>query len=81
MGARVLALDISNERLELAKYFGADELINSNEQDPISAIKDLTMAKVPTKLSKLLRTKCQESSCTNCSIMGHGLLCRRGEVT
>jgi threonine dehydrogenase-like Zn-dependent dehydrogenase len=42
MGARVIAVDISAERLELARDFGADEVVNSNETDPVAAIHDLT---------------------------------------
>src|SRR5438067_2332635 len=42
MGARVIAVDISAERLQLAKDFGADEIVNSNENDPVAAIHDLT---------------------------------------
>src|SRR5713226_1754837 len=42
MGARVIAVDISNERLKLAKEFGADAVVNSRETDPVQAIMDLT---------------------------------------
>jgi threonine dehydrogenase-like Zn-dependent dehydrogenase len=42
MGARVLALDVSAERLALAESFGADVTIDPNANDPITAIKDLT---------------------------------------
>src|SRR5713226_9819448 len=42
MGARVIAVDISAERLKLAKEFGADAVVNSNETDPVAAIHDLT---------------------------------------
>ena len=42
MGARVIALDISPERLARAKEFGADEVVNSRSNDPVAAIKDLT---------------------------------------
>ena len=42
MGARVIAVDISAARLELAKDFGADAVVNSNETDPVAAIHDLT---------------------------------------
>jgi threonine dehydrogenase-like Zn-dependent dehydrogenase len=42
MGARVIAVDISAERLALARDFGADEIVNSNETDPVAAIHDLT---------------------------------------
>ena len=38
MGARIIAVDISPERLALAKEFGADSVINPNETDPVDAI-------------------------------------------
>lgn len=42
MGARVIAVDIAEERLDLAKEFGADELVNSADTDPVEALKQLT---------------------------------------
>lgn len=42
MGARVIALDISSERLSLAKRFGADVTINAGGDDPLGEIRDLT---------------------------------------
>ncbi len=42
MGARVIALDVSEERLAMAKRFGADITINPSNDDPVKAIKDLT---------------------------------------
>jgi threonine dehydrogenase-like Zn-dependent dehydrogenase len=42
MGARVIAVDISPERLKLAREFGAEAVINSKESDPIAALKQLT---------------------------------------
>jgi threonine dehydrogenase-like Zn-dependent dehydrogenase len=42
MGARVIALDISPERLRRAGEFGADALVNPAETDPIAEIKRLT---------------------------------------
>ncbi|MGA9869367.1 MAG: zinc-binding dehydrogenase [Acetobacteraceae bacterium] len=42
MGARVIALDVSPERLERAKEFGADEVVNPRSNDPVGAVKDLT---------------------------------------
>src|SRR6201987_1903726 len=42
MGARVIALDVSSERLERAKEFGAWETVNPRSNDPVGAIKDLT---------------------------------------
>jgi threonine dehydrogenase-like Zn-dependent dehydrogenase len=45
LGARVIALDISPQRLQRAKEFGADEVINPGSNDPVAAIKDLTHGK------------------------------------
>ena len=42
MGAKVIAVEVSAERLERAKPFGPDATINSSVDDAISAIKDLT---------------------------------------
>jgi D-arabinose 1-dehydrogenase-like Zn-dependent alcohol dehydrogenase len=42
MGARVIALDISAERLTRAKEFGADALIDPKADDPVAAVKGLT---------------------------------------
>ncbi len=42
MGARVIALDISPERLARAKEFGADAVVDPRSNDPVGAVKDLT---------------------------------------
>lgn len=42
MGARVVAVDFSPERLELAKAFGADVTLNAKDGDTVTAIRDLT---------------------------------------
>ncbi len=42
MGARVIAVDLSAERLEMAKAFGADAVIDSTQTDPVAAIHELT---------------------------------------
>jgi len=42
MGARVIAVDISAERLERAKSFGADAVVNAAEVDPVETIQELT---------------------------------------
>jgi threonine dehydrogenase-like Zn-dependent dehydrogenase len=42
MGARVIALDISPERLSRAKEFGADAIVDPGANDPAAAIKELT---------------------------------------
>jgi threonine dehydrogenase-like Zn-dependent dehydrogenase len=41
-GARVIAVDIEASRLAMAKQFGADQLIDGREQDPVAAIRALT---------------------------------------
>lgn len=41
-GARVIACDINEERLDVAKKLGADIVINSNEKDAIEEVKTLT---------------------------------------
>ena len=42
MGARVIAVDVVPERLELARGYGADHVINARDTDPVEAIKELT---------------------------------------
>src|SRR5260221_10186637 len=42
MGARVIALDVSPERLARAAAFGADATVDPGANDPVAAIKDLT---------------------------------------
>ena len=38
----IIAVDISDEKLQFAKKFGATHLINSSKQDPIEAINEIT---------------------------------------
>jgi threonine dehydrogenase-like Zn-dependent dehydrogenase len=42
MGARVIAVDLSAERLALARRHGAAETVDASAQDPLRAILDLT---------------------------------------
>ena len=42
MGARVIALDMSAERLELARALGADHVVNVSDTDAVDAVRDLT---------------------------------------
>lgn len=42
MGARVIALDVNEARLALARELGADVTINNQKDDPVMAIKELT---------------------------------------
>ncbi|MFL6369805.1 MAG: alcohol dehydrogenase catalytic domain-containing protein, partial [Nitrososphaeraceae archaeon] len=41
-GARIIALDLDDEKLDIAKKNGADYTINSKKQDPLKAIMELT---------------------------------------
>jgi len=45
MGAKVIAAASTNEKLELCKQYGADELINYNEEDLKTKTKELTNGK------------------------------------
>jgi L-iditol 2-dehydrogenase len=42
MGARVVAIDVSAERLSLARELGADHVINAAREDAIAIIRELT---------------------------------------
>jgi len=42
MGARVIGVDVGTERLDLARDFGADEVVDASEVDPDEAIRELT---------------------------------------
>jgi threonine dehydrogenase-like Zn-dependent dehydrogenase len=42
MGTRVLAVDVSPERLELARNFGADAVIDGRNGNAVQAVRDLT---------------------------------------
>ena len=50
VGARVIALDIGEERLELARQFGADEVIDPGKNDIVVAIRNLTHGEGAHKL-------------------------------
>jgi threonine dehydrogenase-like Zn-dependent dehydrogenase len=45
MGARVIALDVSRERLDRATEFGATAVIDPGANDPVAAIKELTQGR------------------------------------
>jgi D-arabinose 1-dehydrogenase-like Zn-dependent alcohol dehydrogenase len=42
LGARVIAVDLDDRKLELAKKAGASDVINGSKTDPVKAVKDLT---------------------------------------
>jgi S-(hydroxymethyl)glutathione dehydrogenase/alcohol dehydrogenase len=39
---RIIAVDVSAEKLELARRLGATDLVHAGEQDPVAAIRELT---------------------------------------
>ena len=41
-GARIIAIDLDDEKLDIAKKNGADNIINSKKDDPIKTIMELT---------------------------------------
>jgi propanol-preferring alcohol dehydrogenase len=41
-GTRIIALDLDDQKLDIAKKNGADNTINSKKQDPLKAIMELT---------------------------------------
>ncbi|HLI78942.1 MAG TPA: zinc-binding dehydrogenase [Candidatus Binataceae bacterium] len=42
LGARVIAVDLDDRKLELAKQVGATDVINGKKTDPVKAVRDLT---------------------------------------
>ena len=42
MGARVIAVETSAERMKLAREFGANATIDASREDPVAAVKELT---------------------------------------
>src|ERR687884_828405 len=42
MGARVIAVETSPDRMKLAREFGADTVIDAGTEDPVAALRDLT---------------------------------------
>ncbi len=41
-GARIIAVDVLDARLELAQYLGADAIINSSREDPVERLRAMT---------------------------------------
>jgi L-iditol 2-dehydrogenase len=42
MGARVIAVEMNEDRLLLARQFGAESVVDSSKEDPEKALKELT---------------------------------------
>jgi threonine dehydrogenase-like Zn-dependent dehydrogenase len=78
MGARVIALDVSPERLARAKEFGAWETVNPRSNDPVGAIKDLTHG---GQISRSTLRASRKAASPRCAAprCGAGVLCRRAQ--
>lgn len=51
VGAKVIAVDITDEKLDLASELGADHVVNAADADPVAAIRDLGGADVVVVLA------------------------------
>lgn len=40
--SRIIAIDVADDKLELARSFGATDVVNSREVDPVEAVRELT---------------------------------------
>lgn len=47
---RVIMIEINDQRLEMAKQFGVDEIINSTKKDPVDTVRELTNGKGADKV-------------------------------
>jgi Zn-dependent alcohol dehydrogenase len=79
MGARVIALDVSPERLERAKEFGAWETVNPRSNDPVGAITDLTHRGADFTLDTSSPPEGRIAAVCSAKVLGHGVLCRRAQ--
>ncbi|MEK9672333.1 MAG: zinc-binding dehydrogenase [Rhodospirillaceae bacterium] len=78
MGARVIALDISHERRELAEKFGADIVIDPMNNDAVSAICDLTNGEGAHKSLDCSSNPDARANAVRC-VRGWGTACFVGE--
>ncbi|CAH0210908.1 Alcohol dehydrogenase [Microbacterium sp. Bi98] len=51
VGAKVIAVDVTTEKLDLATELGADHVVNARDTDPVQAIRDLGGADVVVVLA------------------------------
>jgi propanol-preferring alcohol dehydrogenase len=54
---RLIAVDVSKEKLEMAKKLGADEVIDVAEEDPVERIKEITDGKLADVVIELIGLK------------------------
>lgn len=59
---RIIAVDIVASKLELARRFGATDLVNAAEVDPVEAVREMTGGGVPYSFEALgLKSTCQQA--------------------
>lgn len=62
LGAQVIAVDIDSGKLDMAKRFGADHVVNASNCDPAEAILDITGGGAQVSLDALgIETTCRNS--------------------
>ena len=79
MGARVIALDVSPERLERAKEFGAGETVNPRSNDPVGRVKDLTHGGADFTLDTSSQPEGRIAAVRSAKVWGTVVLCRRAQ--
>lgn len=61
-GARVIAVDLDERKLELAKKVGAEHVVNARSTEPVSAVMDLTHGGADVSVDALgIATTCRNS--------------------
>lgn len=76
IGAYVIGVDVSEEKLKLAKRFGVDEVVNSSLEDPVRKIKSIGGVDVALDFTSSVKAKVQAFE----SIKPHGRLIIAGIV-
>ena len=78
MGARVIAVDVSTERAQQAKLFGAAHVVDASTEDPVEAIMALTHGKGAAKALDTSGAAAGRSAAVRCA-SAWGMVCFVGE--
>ena len=78
MGARVIAVDVSAERAQVAKDFGAAHIVDASAGDPVEAIMALTNGKGASKALDTSGAAAGRSAAVRCA-SAWGMVCFVGE--
>ena len=78
MGARVIAIDVSADRVRRAAAFGATHTVDASETDPVEAVRELTGGKGATKALDTSGNAAGRSGAVRCS-GPWGVVCFVGE--